>query len=196
MPPEDIVAVGGRLTPERVIHAYRCGIFPWPHDDYPMLWFSPDPRYVIPVDEFHIPSNVQRLIKKQVFTCTLNQSFDAVINACRQVPRPDQEGTWITDEIVEVYTELSQRGIAFSVETWQGDNLVGGLYGIKTQNVFCGESMFTLKSGAGKCALVHLAHWLSIQNTALIDCQMQTPLMEMFGGRFIPRADYLAILQR
>ena len=130
------------------------------------------------------------------FHYTVNKCFPDVIRACQTVKRPGQDGTWITPEIIEAYTVLHKQGVVHSVETWHDDQLVGGLYGVLIGKVFSGESMFTLKSNAGKCAMIHLAEWLHTQNAALIDCQMETPLMQQFGGRFIPRAHFLKYLPK
>ena len=191
IPPDELVAVGGPLTPARIAAAYRRGIFPWPHENCPLLWFSPDPRFVIPLHEFHISDSLKRIVRKGHLRCTVNQAFGEVILACQSAPRAGQDGTWITPAIVNAYTALHKQGIVHSVETWQGDQLVGGLYGVLVGKVFSGESMFTNVSNASKCAMVHLVEWLRTQNAEIIDCQMETPLMQQFGGRFIPRTQFL-----
>ena len=195
LPPDELVAIGGPLTPARVEAAYRRGIFPWPHEDCPLLWFSPDPRFVIPLQEFHIPDSLKRIHRKGDFHYTVNQCFPDVIRACQTAPRPEQDGTWITPEIIETYEQLHEQSIVHSVETWHGDELVGGLYGVQVGKIFSGESMFTNVSNAGKCAMIHLSEWLRAQHVEIIDCQMETPLMQQFGGRFIPRKTFLQHLQ-
>ncbi len=196
LPADELVAIGGALTPRRIEAAYRRGIFPWPHEDCPLLWFSPDPRFVIPLHEFHVPKSLRRVHRKKTFRFTVDHCFSDVIRACQSAPRPDQDGTWITPEIIETYSQLHQKGIVHSVETWQDDKLVGGLYGVRVGNVFSGESMFTKISNAGKCAMIHLAEWLHAQQAEVIDCQMETPLMQQFGGRFIPRQTFLQYLPK
>jgi leucyl/phenylalanyl-tRNA---protein transferase len=191
LPDDDVVAVGGPMTPARLEAAYRRGIFPWPHEGYPLLWFSPDPRYVIPLESFHSPDSLKRVYRQNRFQYTVNRCFRAVIENCRNAPRPGQDGTWITDQIVEAYTALHLAGIVHSVETWQDGQLVGGLYGVLSGKVFAGESMFAKTSNASKCAMLHLAEWLRTQHAEIIDCQMETPLMQQFGGRFISRSTFL-----
>jgi leucyl/phenylalanyl-tRNA---protein transferase len=194
LPEDDIVAVGGPLTTERLLAAYRRGIFPWPHDDLPLLWFSPDPRFVIPLDAFRVPESLLRVYRQDRFTFTVDQCFGDVIRQCRHARRPGQEGTWITPAMIRAYTALHQAGGAHSVESWQDGKLVGGLYGVLTDKVFAGESMFTNVSNAGKCALIHLVAWLRSRHVQIIDCQMDTPLLRQFGGRDIPRAAFLEYL--
>lgn len=194
LPDDELVAIGGRLTPARIAAAYRRGIFPWPHENCPPLWFSPDPRFVIPLREFHIPKSLKRIYRSGRFHCTVNKCFRNVIQACSSAPRPDQDGTWITPDIIQAYSALHQQGIVHSVETWQDDQLVGGLYGVLVGKVFSGESMFTQSSNAGKCAMIQLVEWLRNQQAEIIDCQMETPLMQQFGGRFIPRDEFLTYL--
>lgn len=193
--PNGIVAMGGDLSVETLREAYTHGIFPWPHEGYPLLWFSPAQRGVLFFDKFKVPKATQRKIKQKTFKVTMNQAFLQVIENCARIPRSKDNATWIIPEMVEAYTELHRRGEAISVEAWQGDKLVGGLYGVLFEGVFSGESMFYKKSEASKVCLVHWVEELKRQGHLWVDIQMVTPLLEQFGGEYIPRKQYLDMLK-
>lgn len=189
--PSGLLGVGGDLSPDRVLLAYRMGIFPWFSQDQPILWWSPDPRAVLFTEEFRVQRSLRKVVRKQRYTITLDTAFAEVIDACGSVPRPDQEGTWITDSMKESYIALHERGFAHSVEAWLDGELVGGLYGIAIGKLFCGESMFARKPDASKVAFVHLVHQLKRWEFPMIDCQMQTDHLQRFGSREIFRHHFL-----
>ncbi|HEY8132153.1 MAG TPA: leucyl/phenylalanyl-tRNA--protein transferase [Thermoanaerobaculia bacterium] len=190
----DIVAIGEDLSVETLREAYRHGIFPWPHDELPLPWFSPRRRAVIFFDEVHIGRSLRRSLKKSTFQFTIDQAFDSVIRACASEPRPGQEGTWIGPQIVKAYTRLHRQGDAHSAEVWEGDELVGGLYGIDAGGVFTGESMFHRRTDASKVALLRLVEHLRERGATWLDCQVMTPHMRVLGAREIPRARFLDLL--
>jgi leucyl/phenylalanyl-tRNA--protein transferase len=190
----DIVAIGEDLSVETLREAYRHGIFPWPHDELPLPWFSPRRRAVIFFDEVHIGRSLRRSLKKSTFQFTIDQAFDSVIRACASDPRPGQEGTWIGPQIVKAYTHLHRQGDAHSAEVWEGDELVGGLYGIDAGGVFTGESMFHRRTDASKVALLRLVEHLRERGATWLDCQVMTPHMRVLGAREIPRARFLDLL--
>lgn len=188
-----LLAIGGDLSAERLIHAYAKGIFPWFEFDEPILWWSPDPRFVILPNELKVSKSMKQLFKKTAFTVTINTAFKTVIEQCAKAKRRNQNGTWITESMIKAYLKLHQLGYAISVEVWQDDNLVGGLYGIDIgNNVFCGESMFAKVSNASKYGFIHF-----IQNSTytIIDCQLHTNHLESLGGKPISRATFLKYLQ-
>ena len=185
--PDGLLAIDGDLSTERLMLAYQSGIFPWYSDDTPILWYSPHERFVIFPAELKISKSMQKVLTSGRFTITANKCFGKVIAACSAIERPGQDGTWITAEMKEAYVRLHQKGYAHSVEVWQEDNLVGGLYGIKTGNIFCGESMFSLVSNASKVALIHLCGL----GYHLIDCQVYTPHLASMGARMIRRSEYM-----
>ncbi|ARV10001.1 leucyl/phenylalanyl-tRNA--protein transferase [Winogradskyella sp. PC-19] len=190
---EGLLAIGGDLSPERLLHAYKNGIFPWFEDDEPLLWWSPDPRFVIFPDELKISKSMKQLFNKNKFTTTVNQDFKAVITNCSQVYREGQKGTWITDNMIKAYTNLHELGYAISVEVWEGTELVGGLYGVDIGNkVFCGESMFAKVSNASKYGFIE---FIKNSNYQLIDCQLHTNHLESLGGKDISRDEFLKYLQ-
>ncbi|MCK5698037.1 MAG: leucyl/phenylalanyl-tRNA--protein transferase, partial [Gammaproteobacteria bacterium] len=172
--PDGLLAIGGDLSPKRIIKAYQEGIFPWYNPEQPILWWSPNPRFVLFPEKLHISKSLKKLIKQQRFTTTIDQAFDQVIQACADTPRIDQDGTWITDDMQQAYLQLHQQGIAHSSECWLDGQLVGGLYGIALGKVFFGESMFAHQSNASKVAFVYLLDELKKSNYALIDCQVTT----------------------
>ncbi|MBT8245600.1 leucyl/phenylalanyl-tRNA--protein transferase [Winogradskyella sp.] len=189
---DGLLAIGGDLSPERILHAYNSGIFPWFEDEEPILWWSPDPRFVIFPEELKVSKSMKQLFNKKRFRVTKNQDFEAVITNCSNAYRKGQNGTWITENMIESYTKLYKLGYAVSVEVWESENLVGGLYGIDVGNgVFCGESMFTKVSNASKYGFIHL-----VQNSdyKLIDCQLHTTHLESLGGKYISRTDFLKFL--
>ena len=190
--PDGLLAVGGDLSTDRLLLAYQSGIFPWYSDDKPILWYSPHERFVLYPDELKVSKSMKQVLGSNKFRITIDQCFDKVISACSSVFREGQEGTWITDDMKAAYLRLHQKGHAHSIEVWQKDNLVGGLYGVQIGRVFCGESMFALVSNASKTALIHLCQ-SGLYN--LIDCQLHTPHLESMGARLISRGEYMAALR-
>jgi leucyl/phenylalanyl-tRNA---protein transferase len=190
-----ILASGGNLSPGMLLSAYGQGIFPWFNRDEPILWWSPDPRFVLYPGELHISKSMRRLLKKNTYAITYDQEFEAVIGRCAAISRPGQRGTWITSAMRDAYTALHLAGIAHSVEAWAGERLVGGLYGIGLGGVFCGESMFADYPNASKAAFITLVGDLVRHDYQLIDCQVHTPHLESLGAVEIPRSDYLGRLQ-
>lgn len=189
----DIVAVGDNLLPTTLRAAYRAGVFPWPHRGYPLLWFSPLERAVLEFDCLHIPESLAKARRKSSLTFTVDEAFPQVIAYCRQSPRPEQEGTWITSAMARAYLRLHEAGVAHSVEAWDAaGNLVGGLYGVDGGGVFSGESMFFRAPNASKLALLHLIDHLAARGLDFIDIQQLTPHMETLGAREIPRPEFLA----
>jgi len=192
--PNGLLAIGGDLSPERIVIAYLNGIFPWYSPGEPILWWSPDPRAVLFPEKLHISKSLRKIIRKKVFTSTINQAFEQVIAACAQTPRKTQDGTWITDDMQQAYLNLHKIGIAHSAECWLDGQLVGGLYGIALGKVFFGESMFSHKSNASKVAFVHLLDELKKNNYALIDCQVTTEHLLSLGAEEIPRDQFLKLI--
>lgn len=188
--PNGLLAAGGDLSPERLLAAYREGVFPWFGEDDPILWWSPDPRMVLYAGEVHVSRSLRKAIKAQRFRITLDTAFQSVVRGCAEARR-DHEGTWITPEMEDAYVRLAELGYAHSVEAWQGDSLVGGLYGVAVGRMFFGESMFTRVSDASKVALVSLARQLERWQMPLIDCQMSTSHLASLGAREIPRAGFV-----
>ncbi|HEX8153613.1 MAG TPA: leucyl/phenylalanyl-tRNA--protein transferase [Thermoanaerobaculia bacterium] len=190
----DIVAIGDDLSVDTLREAYRSGIFPWPHEGLPLPWFSPRRRTVIVFDELHVGRTLRRAAARAPFTFTIDRAFDDVIRACSEVPRPEQDGTWIGPEMIAAYTALHRAGDAHSVEAWDGDRLAGGLYGIDAGGVFTGESMFHRASDASKLALLFLIDHLQSRGATWLDCQVMTPHMEALGAREISRSRFLDML--
>jgi leucyl/phenylalanyl-tRNA--protein transferase len=168
--------------------AYQQGIFPWYSDETPILWYSPHERFVLYADELRISTSMKRFLRKGLFTVTVNQCFADVITACSEVPREGQDGTWITEDMKNAYIELNKQGYAHSVEVWQQNELVGGMYGIPVGNIFCGESMFSKVSNASKTALIYLCQSGLYE---MIDCQVHTEHLEFMGARMISRKEYM-----
>ncbi|MBL7114808.1 MAG: leucyl/phenylalanyl-tRNA--protein transferase [Kiritimatiellae bacterium] len=191
--PSGLLAVGGDLSLERLHAAYTQGIFPWYSEDDPILWFSPDPRMILWPDKLHVPTSLVRVLASKRFHVTFDKDFAGVIRACQEANRPGQDGTWITDEMREAYTCLHECGHAHSVEVWQEDKLVGGLYGVRTGRCYSGESMFTRVPDASKVGFVHLVRKLQDEGVVLIDCQVHTDHLARFGAELIPRDEFLAI---
>ena len=191
---EGIVAVGGDLQPERVLLAYRKGIFPWFESDDFLLWWSPDPRMVLFPDRLKISKSMRTVLRKKQFEVTFNKAFDQVVEACAKVKRFGQNGTWITPGLMEVYSTLHTQGHAHSVEVWEEGFLVGGLYGIDLGTVFCGESMFSKSSNASKVALIFLVKELKKNKYELIDCQVPTQHLASMGAEPISRTEFLTFL--
>jgi len=192
---DGLLAVGGDLSVERLLLAYKSGIFPWYNQGEPIIWYSPNPRMVLFPQNLKISKSMRQVIRKQEFTITYNQNFEAVISNCKHIFRTaDQGGTWITNEMQEAYIELHKKGIAKSVEVWKGDELVGGLYGIDLGTVFCGESMFSKVSNASKMAFIYLAQKLEKENYTLIDCQVYNNHLASLGADEISREAFLKYL--
>jgi leucyl/phenylalanyl-tRNA--protein transferase len=192
---EGLLAVGGDLSPERLIAAYRQGIFPWFNDDSLILWWSPDPRMVLFPSNLKVSASMQRIIKSGKFRVSQNQAFEEVVRQCAIVRRKGQPGSWITPEMQKAYLKLHKLGFAKSYEVWERDKLVGGLYGIDLGHVFCGESMFHRVSNASKFAFVRLVEDLKVKGYALIDCQVYNPHLESLGAEEVPRDRFLEILK-
>jgi leucyl/phenylalanyl-tRNA--protein transferase len=193
--PNGLLAVGGDLSPERLIAAYRHGCFPWYEQGQPILWWSPDPRMVLPPAELKVSRSLRKVMRQERFRVTLDHDFPGVIRACA-APRPYAQGTWITPAIEAAYIELHRRGVAHSVEAWQDDVLVGGLYGLAMGRLFFGESMFSRATDASKVAFATLAEYLERSGFALIDCQMHTRHLESLGAREISRVEFARYLER
>jgi leucyl/phenylalanyl-tRNA--protein transferase len=189
---DGLLAIEGDLSTERLILAYQSGIFPWYSDDTPILWYSPHERFVLFPAELNISSSMRRVLNSNRFRVTFDTCFADIIEACSVVDRPGQDGTWITADMKQAYINLHKQGNARSVEVWQGDDLVGGMYGVVIGNVFCGESMFSKVSNASKTALISLIKTGEYQ---LLDCQVHTDHLESMGARMIRRKEYMAILQ-
>jgi leucyl/phenylalanyl-tRNA--protein transferase len=190
----DIVAFGDDLRVSTLREAYRKGIFPWPHDELPLPWFSPRRRAVLYLGEIHVGRTLRKAAARTPLTFTIDRDFPAVIRACSLAPRPGQDGTWISDEFIDAYAKFHEAGDAHSVEAWDDDTLVGGLYGIDAGGIFTGESMFHHRPDASRLALLFLARHLAARGSALIDCQVMTPHMEALGAREITRARFLETL--
>ena len=195
-PVDGIVHFGGELTVENLRNAYRIGIFPWYTPGIPLPWHCPDPRAIIEFSDLHIPRSLEKARRSDVFTFTIDKNFSAVIKACSKMKRPDQPGTWITDEFINAYCELHAAGMAHSVETWDaGGNLIGGLYGVDAGGVVCGESMFYTAPNASKFALLFLIEHLISRGSVWLDAQVMTPHMEILGAKKIERGEFLRKLK-
>lgn len=194
--PDGLLAMGGDLSVERLLLAYRKGIFPWYEGEIP-LWWSPDPRFVLFPDAIKISKSMQQVFRKNQFRFSINEAFDQVIHNCKTTYRPGQENaTWITDSVEEAYNKLHQLGYAHSAEAWMGDELVGGLYGIRMGNLFFGESMFSHQSNASKFAFISYTQQLAAEAVQLIDCQVYTPHLESLGAVMIPRNEFIGYLEK
>ncbi|RMG93396.1 MAG: leucyl/phenylalanyl-tRNA--protein transferase [Deltaproteobacteria bacterium] len=192
--PSGLLAVGGDLSVERLLAAYRAGIFPWFGPDEPILWWSPDPRFVLFPDELHVGRSLRRALRRRPYEIRFDHAFAEVVRACARAPRPGQSGTWITDDMIEAYVRLHEAGVAHSIEAYEGDTLVGGLYGVAVGRIFCGESMFARADDASKIAFVRGIEWMRRHGLELVDCQVRTDHLERFGARPIPRDRFLAQL--
>jgi leucyl/phenylalanyl-tRNA---protein transferase len=188
--PDGLLAMGGDLSEARLLLAYRHGIFPW-YEGYPILWWCPDPRFILIPSEIKVSKSMQQLLRRNTFQFTTNTAFSTVLANCKQIGRPGQNGTWITDEVEQAYNHLHQRGYAHSAEAWQDGKLVGGLYGIRLGRVFFGESMFSLASNASKFAFIRYTQQLQAEGVELIDCQVYTQHLESLGARMIPRRMFI-----
>lgn len=189
---EGIVAIGGDLEPERLLLAYSKGIFPWFDDDDPIIWWCPDPRYLLFPDKFHVSRSFRRFLNKQKFKITLDENFQDVIENCATIERTDQDGTWITDEMMSAYIELHRLGYAHSVEVWDEKNeLAGGMYGVSLGRAFFGESMFSKQANASKTALYYISNLLSKKGFSFIDAQIHTPHLVALGAEKVTRQEFL-----
>ena len=192
--PDGIVAIGGDLSPERLLLAYNSGIFPWFEEDEPIMWWSPPERMVLFFEDLKISKSMRNILNRKQFTVTFNTAFREVITNCKKMPRKDQPGTWITDNMVEAYCKLHELGKAKSVEVWQNEELVGGLYGVDLGHIFCGESMFSKVPNASKVAFIHLAKHLEQENYRLLDCQIYNDHLASLGCVEIDRDDFILAL--
>lgn len=193
---DGLLAMGGDLSTERLLLAYKNGIFPWYNEDEPIFWWSPNPRFVLFPEELKVSKSMQTVLQNGRFRFVLNKNFTQVMENCKAIPRKGQDGTWIQPGIIEAYTALHQLGHAVCAEAWQDGDLVGGLYGIKLGNIFFGESMFSKKSNASKFAFIHFVRWLQQQGVQLIDCQVYTEHLESLGARMIAREEFCSILKK
>ncbi len=191
---EGIVAIGGDLSPERLLLAYRSGIFPWYNEDEPIIWWSPDPRFILFPEKLRISKSMQTVLQNGKFRFTINRAFTQVMQNCKTITRKDQEGTWIHPATVEAYTKLHELGYAHSAEAWLNGELVGGLYGVRLGNIFFGESMFSKESNASKFAFIKYVQYLKKENVKLIDCQVYTAHLESLGAKMITRKDFIALI--
>ena len=192
---EGLLAVGGDLSPERLLLAYRSGIFPWFNDDDLILWWSPDPRMVLFPDKIKISKSMRKVMQADEFRLTKNEAFEQVLNYCAAQKRKGQQGTWITKNMKKAYLQLHNKGFAKSYEVWQGSDLVGGLYGVDLGHIFCGESMFSTVSNASKYAFIKLAEETFMNGYKLIDCQVYTDHLKSMGAEEIPRERFMNLLQ-
>lgn len=193
---EGIVAVGGSLEPENVLAAYRRGIFPWPIEGLPLVWYSPPERAVLEFADLHVPRRLARERRRTTLRFTIDRDFHSVIRACAAVSRAGETGTWITPEVIEAYDELHRLGYVHSVEAWDGEALVGGIYGVDSDGAFAGESMFYLRPNASRLALLFLIEHLAARGLDWIDIQMMSPHMETLGAKVISRDRFLEKLAR
>jgi leucyl/phenylalanyl-tRNA---protein transferase len=193
--PDGLLAAGGDLSPERLLNAYQHGIFPWFNEGEPILWWSPDPRCVLYPEKLKISRSLRKTLKKDLFEIKMDTAFARVLKSCA-APRTQQEGTWITYHMFKAYMKMHELGYAHSIECWQDNELVGGLYGIAIGQVFFGESMFSKKTDASKVALVHLCEYLKQNNFKLIDSQVHTSHMESMGAEMINRNDFEKLVKK
>jgi leucyl/phenylalanyl-tRNA--protein transferase len=189
--PDGLLAVGGDLSPERLVAAYARGIFPWFNPGSPILWWSPDPRMVLLPGELHLARSLRRTLRSGRYRIGADTAFERVVRCCAARPRPGQDGTWITEEMVEAYVELHRLGLAHSVEAWEEDVLAGGLYGVSLGGAFFGESMYADRPDASKAAFATLVGWLAGRGFDLVDAQVETGHLARFGAREIPRREFL-----
>jgi len=189
---DDIIAVGGNLSPGMLLSAYEQGIFPWYNPEDPILWQSPDPRCVIFPDKLHISASMRKILKNGVFSVKFDENFTGVMNGCAKTKRRGQSGTWISDDIIKAYTEMHRLGWAHSAEAWQDGELAGGCYGVLMGRAFFGESMFSVRPNASKTAFLSLAVTLFEHGVAFIDCQVPTPHLLSLGGEVMPRNEFFS----
>lgn len=193
---QGLVAIGGNLSIGTLLNAYKKGIFPWYNPGETIQWFSPDPRFVLFPEKIKISHSMRNVINQRPFRFTVDTDFASVVHNCRTAKRTREEGTWISDEIEEAYNGLFKKGFAHSAEAWQNNELVGGLYGVLIDKVFFGESMFAKKSNASKFAFIKWVEVLKKNGVELIDCQIYTPHLESLGAGFIPRKDFMNLLEK
>ena len=193
--PDGILAIGGDLSPERLLLAYKSGIFPWFEEGEPIFWWSPNKRMVLFLDELVVSKSMRNILNRNIFKVTFNQNFREVITNCQNMERDGQNGTWITKDMTEAYCKLHELGIAKSVEVWQNQELVGGLYGIDLGHIFCGESMFSKVSNASKVAFIALVNQLKKGSYKVLDCQVYNEHLESLGCREIDRTDFMELLK-
>ncbi|MBL8919876.1 MAG: leucyl/phenylalanyl-tRNA--protein transferase [Myxococcaceae bacterium] len=193
---DGILAVGGDLSPERLVAAYQRGIFPWYSEGLPILWHCPDPRFVLVPDALHVPKSLKKRQRAAPYGLTLDTAFEQVIDGCAKTKRPGQRGTWITRDMRRAYVTLHELGLAHSCEAWRGDELVGGLYGVSLGRVFYGESMFARADDASKLAFVTLVEWMRTWGVALVDCQQETDHLARFGAQPWPRTKFLEAVEK
>ena len=189
-----IVAYGGDLNPLRILEAYKLGVFPWFESDQNLMWWSPDPRMILYTDKFKVSKSFKAFLKKSNYKVTFNKDFELVINSCANIKRINQKGTWITEGLIKSFIDLHKMGKAISVEVWEDDDIVGGLYGLDLDDVFCGESMFSKSSNASKIALYYLTKELRKNNYRFIDCQVPSEHLKSLGGEIISRSNFLDLL--
>ena len=192
--PDGLLAIGGDLSPERLLQAYRNGIFPWYEED-PILWWSPDPRFVLFPEELKISKSIRPLLNRNEFEFTINKAFKDVIQHCKKIHRPEQNGTWITDEVEKAFLQMHELGYAHSAEVWQNNELIGGLYGIRLGKVFFGESMFSKVSNASRYAFIKYIEILKQEAVEIIDSQVYTEYLESFGARMITGKEFTGLLK-
>ncbi len=191
--PDGLLAMGGDLSTERILFAYKQGIFPWYDGNIP-LWWCPNPRFVLIPDELKISKSMKTVLNKNTFHFTINKAFEDVIHSCKKIDRKDQDGTWINNDVETAYIELHKQGYAHSAETWFNDELVGGLYGLRLGKIFFGESMFSKKTNASKFAFINYVNVLIKEDIKLVDCQVYTEHLESLGAKMIMREQFLQIL--
>jgi leucyl/phenylalanyl-tRNA---protein transferase len=192
---DGLLAIGGDLSTERLIHAYSNGIFPWYNEGEVIQWWSPDPRCVLFPAQLHISKSMQKVLQSNQFTFTINNCFEMVMRNCKDISRDYGSGSWIQNEMITAYTQLHRLGLAVSAEAWQGKELAGGLYGIRMGNMFFGESMFSKITNASKFAFIQFVQQLQKENVTCIDCQVHTTHLESLGAQMIPRKDFMKLLQ-
>jgi leucyl/phenylalanyl-tRNA--protein transferase len=193
---DGLLAIGGDLSTERLLLAYKSGIFPWYNKYEPICWWSPNPRFVLFPNELKVSKSMQTVLNNGSFRFTINKAFDKVIANCKTITRKEQDGTWIQQEVIEAYTKLHQLGFAVSAEAWKNGELVGGLYGVLLGNIFFGESMFSKQSNASKFAFINFVNHLQKQNIKLIDCQIYTSHLQSLGAKMIDRKLFSEILAK
>ena len=189
------MAIGGDLRPDRILEAYSHGIFPWYTPGEPIMWWSPDPRMVLPPEEIKIARSMKPIFNQRRFHFTADTEFEKVLRHCMSIPRKGQKGTWISEELIESYQQLHEAGYAHSVEVWHGKDLVGGLFGMAIGKIFCGDSMFSLESNASKAGFIRMVQWLDEKGFRLIDCQVHNNHLESLGAREVPRFNFLMWLR-
>ena len=193
---DGLLAMGGDLSTERLLLAYKNGIFPWYNEEEPVCWWSPDPRFVLFPEKLKVSKSMHTVLQNGRFRFVFNKNFKQVMENCKSIPREGQDGTWIQPAIIDAYTKLHQLGYAICAEAWKDGAMVGGVYGIKLGHVFFGESMFSKESNASKFAFINLVKWLQQQQVVMIDCQIYTTHLESLGAEMIDRKDFCAILKK